>query len=92
MNKTNRELWYYAQAGRAAGPVHFSTLQSLAASGDLAHDDLCWCDTLQDWTPARNVRNLFLSSIQNQKSKIKNGLIPQSGSSADCHAASEHPA
>src|SRR4051794_24654048 len=51
--------WYYAQGGRASGPVRIATLRAMAASGDVFSTDMFWREGLPDWTPGHQVKELF---------------------------------
>ncbi len=51
--------YYYARGGQRFGPVSGSQLKELAASGQLAPDDLVWKDGMADWEPARKLKGLF---------------------------------
>ena len=53
--------WYYTQGGAQAGPVDFSTLQSLAASGRLSGNDQVWTDGMAEWSAANRVAGLNLA-------------------------------
>lgn len=43
--------WYYAEAGRQAGPVDDDAFNGLVASGRIAHDTLVWSPGMANWQP-----------------------------------------
>jgi uncharacterized RDD family membrane protein YckC len=43
--------WYYAEAGRQAGPVDDEAFQSLVGSGRIAPDTLVWSPGMPNWQP-----------------------------------------
>ena len=43
--------WYYAEAGRQAGPVDDDTFNSLVASGRITSDTLVWSPGMPNWQP-----------------------------------------
>jgi len=55
--------WFYGKAGQEHGPVSSEQLRQLAQRGELAADDLVWCEGMDDWAEARRV-------------KLLNGLFP----------------
>ena len=50
--------WYYTSGGKEQGPVEFSNLQLLAASGQLGPQDLVWSSGMSAWTAASQVPGL----------------------------------
>lgn len=56
---SSAELWHYTQAGLNCRPLPFSELRTLAQAGQLQADDLVWTDGMEDWTPARDVPELW---------------------------------
>lgn len=52
-------VWYYVRNGAQTGPVSFDDLKALAASGQLAGNDLVWQEGTADWVTARSVSGLF---------------------------------
>lgn len=56
--------WYHAKNGQERGPVPFSQLQLLAATGNLLADDLVWSDGMIEWVAASQVPGLFAASAQ----------------------------
>jgi hypothetical protein len=51
--------WWYTSGDVRKGPVSSEQLKGLAASGELSPSDLVWKESLQGWTPARKVKDLF---------------------------------
>ena len=49
--------WFYAKNDEKKGPVSGSQLRSMVVSGEVAGDDLVWCEGMGDWIPAREVRD-----------------------------------
>lgn len=47
--------WYYAEAGRQAGPVDDEAFHGLVASGRIAPDTLVWSPGMPNWQPYRIV-------------------------------------
>jgi len=63
--------WYYAQDDQQLGPVSSAELRKLAASGQLAPDDLVWRDGMEDWVTARVVKGLFPRGAETQANPAK---------------------
>ena len=53
------DQWYYARAGKQAGPVSPEDLSTLAASGQLSPTDMVWKEGMQTWVPAERLTGLF---------------------------------
>ena len=51
--------WHYTSAGVQRGPVDFSNLQLLCASGQITTDDLVWSDGMPAWIPANQIPGLI---------------------------------
>ncbi len=51
--------YYYARGNQRFGPVSGSQLKELAASGQLAPDDLVWKEGMAGWEPAKKLKGLF---------------------------------
>jgi hypothetical protein len=49
------DAWYYAQNNQQLGPVTLEALRGMAASGQLAPDNLVWTQGMPQWLPARTV-------------------------------------
>ena len=49
------DAWYYAQNNQQLGPVTLEALRGMAASGQLAPDNLVWTQGMAQWLPARTV-------------------------------------
>jgi uncharacterized RDD family membrane protein YckC len=56
--------WYYADAGKQAGPVNDAQLDALIAAGRVTPDTLVWHDQLANWQPLRAVRPAVAASAQ----------------------------
>jgi hypothetical protein len=52
------QRWYYSVGSTQQGPVAFSMLQVLVSTGQLAPDDLVWCDGMAEWTTVGRVPGL----------------------------------
>jgi uncharacterized RDD family membrane protein YckC len=49
------DAWYYAQNNQQLGPVTLEALRTMAASGQIAPDNLVWTQGMAQWLPARTV-------------------------------------
>jgi uncharacterized membrane protein YeaQ/YmgE (transglycosylase-associated protein family) len=47
--------WYYEQQGQSRGPATESEIARMLREGALAPETLVWCESLEDWTPARRL-------------------------------------
>lgn len=54
--------WHYISGGQQQGPVSSEQLRQLAATGQLASDDLVWKEGMDDWMPASKVKGLGLNA------------------------------
>jgi S1-C subfamily serine protease len=52
-------MWYYGQGTQRNGPVSWTQLQKLAASGALGGQALVWTQGMPSWVPAASQPNLF---------------------------------
>ncbi len=43
--------WFYAKNDEKKVPVSGSQLRSMVVSGEVAGDDLVWCEGMGDWIP-----------------------------------------
>src|SRR5262245_61413674 len=48
-------LWFVMQRGSRLGPFPAETLQRMVDYGEVAPDDLVWCDGMAAWVKARTV-------------------------------------
>jgi hypothetical protein len=55
--------WYYARAGKLAGPASPEELSNLADSGQLSPTDLVWKEGMQTWVPADGIKGLFTATL-----------------------------
>lgn len=55
-----QQKWYYTRSGQEQGPVDFANLQVLAATGQLAPQELVWTEGMTAWTPAAQVAGLAI--------------------------------
>jgi GYF domain 2 len=55
--------WHYSKDGSQHGPVTSQRLKELAASGELAPNDLVWKEGLADWRPAMSLKGLFSEPV-----------------------------
>jgi hypothetical protein len=56
----SQSAWYYASNNQRLGPVAFEQLRHLAATGQLAPQDLVWTEGMADWQPASSVPGVFV--------------------------------
>lgn len=55
-------IWFYAKNDEQKGPVTPAQLKALATSGELLPTDLVWKEGLSDWSPASDVKGLFVAA------------------------------
>ena len=48
--------WYYAEAGKQAGPITEAELDALVQSGRISPDTLVWREGMATWQPYREVK------------------------------------
>ena len=65
--------WKYRKDGQDFGPVTSGQLKQMAASGQLAPDDLIWKEGLTDWLPAERLQGLSFDTASH--------ILPVAGSS-----------
>jgi TM2 domain-containing membrane protein YozV len=53
--QTNKGQWFYTSGGMQCGPVDYSQLQLLSASGQLTGNDQVWTEGMQGWVLASTV-------------------------------------
>jgi len=51
--------WYYARNNVEHGPVSWSALKQMGASGELGPDDRVWKGGMAEWEPASEIAGLF---------------------------------
>ena len=56
------QQWYYTGGGGQHGPVDFSNLQLLAATGQVRPEDLVWAEGMPAWIPATQIPGLCRNS------------------------------
>lgn len=54
--------WYYAIGGEKHGPVSERYISTLVSEGRINSETLVWIDGMEDWTQAKNVPSLGISS------------------------------
>ncbi len=57
------EQWYYARAGKQAGPVSAAELKQLASAGQLSPTDHVWKNGMAKWELATKVKGLFSAPV-----------------------------
>lgn len=57
--RTDAAGWYYAVGTEQYGPVSLLDLRGVMAAGKITPNDLVWKDGLVDWTPFRDVPELW---------------------------------
>jgi hypothetical protein len=73
--------WYLARDRQRTGPYSLDQLRHMAASGELAPEDMVWQEGAGQWVPADSVRGLFAAA----------GSAPRPGATAITDAAPEAP-
>lgn len=48
--------WHYAKGGEKHGPITAAQLKELVTTGQLAPDDLVWCEDMKEWRKASTVK------------------------------------
>lgn len=74
--------WYYTRNNQQQGPVTFEALQSMAASGQVAREDLIWQQGMPNWQPAGQVAGIFGGGAPGGPSPVAlnpSGFVPPSG-------------
>ena len=51
--------WHYDDRGHVAGPVSLNALRGLIDSGTLSLSDLVWCEGLNDWIKANELKTVL---------------------------------
>lgn len=54
--------WYYADAGKPAGPVPAEQLDELVRSGRVPPETLVWCEGMANWQPYNQARRAFAAA------------------------------
>ena len=81
------EQWYYARAGKQAGPVSAAELKQLASAGQLSPTDHVWKNGMAKWEPATKVKGLFSAPVAPMAQAIPPS--PGSRASANCCCTSD---
>ncbi len=77
-NQTESEEWFYANGRTRLGPVSESQLQLLLQSKAISGETLVWCDSLEDWVPARSLPQFsFVLNETPLKKEVSNLQIDQ---------------
>ncbi len=70
--------WHFTKSGAQAGPVTWTQLRQLAASGQLQPTDMVWKAGMPSWMAAATVQNLFPSATAASSPPLP--LMPVAGS------------
>ncbi|MDZ4818606.1 MAG: DUF4339 domain-containing protein [Planctomycetota bacterium] len=59
----SERAWFYSRGGRQLGPVNSAELKRLAGVAQLSPVDLVWCEGMENWAPASEVKGLFSPAV-----------------------------